>query len=258
MVLELRALYRSAARGQASAALFIAGGGLGNHRYQNRILRRHILGVGFAGLSAVFTATAAKRRLRRTGATNIGGHMPGAVDPELFHRVGGSLAPSARFCDSHTKKPLRGERRIWAYPEQYRPFCAPTFQLRYALEPYLYTEARRTYDTGRGVLPSALLRLTAGARAYDSKGEYLFCDQMLAAPITAPATKVSRLATEKLAAHRRVGSSGPTASTSSPGPAAIETQFPPSNRDAGLPAPPGRLCPCSRHALHGRKKPVDR
>lgn len=69
------------------------------------------------------------------------------MDPELYARwvQFGAFSPILR---THTTKSPDAERRIWAYPEPYSSILRSTFQLRYALEPYIYTEARRTYDTG--------------------------------------------------------------------------------------------------------------
>jgi alpha-glucosidase len=70
--------------------------------------------------------------------------------------------------------------------------------MRYALQPYIYTEARRTYDTGVAFFRPLYYDWPREDAAYTSKGEYLFGDQMLAAPVTAPADKVSGLASEKV------------------------------------------------------------
>ena len=126
--------------------LFHRWGGLGNHRYQ----------IGFSGdtisvwdslaFQPWFTATAANVGYAYW-SHDIGGHMPGAVDPELYTRwvQFGAFSPILR---THTTKNPDSERRIWAYPEPYSSMLRSAFQLRYALQPYIYTEARRTYDTG--------------------------------------------------------------------------------------------------------------
>jgi alpha-glucosidase len=174
--------------------LFHRWGGLGNHRYQ----------IGFSGdtisvwdslaFQPWFTATAANVGYAYW-SHDIGGHMPGAVEPELYTRwvQFGAFSPILR---THTTKNPESERRIWAYPEPYSSILRSTFQLRYALEPYLYTEARRTYDTGVAFFRPLYYDWPQEAAAYTSKGEYIFGDQMLAAPVTAPADKVTGLAAE--------------------------------------------------------------
>src|SRR5579859_1444823 len=126
--------------------LFHRWGGLGNHRYR----------IGFSGdtisvwdslaFQPWFTATAANVGYAYW-SHDIGGHMPGAVDPELYLRwiQFGVFSPILR---THTTKNPDSERRIWAYPEPFSSILRATFQLRYGLQPYIYTEARRTYDSG--------------------------------------------------------------------------------------------------------------
>jgi len=176
--------------------LFHRWGGLGNHRYQ----------IGFSGdtisvwdslaFQPWFTATAANVGYAYW-SHDIGGHLPGAVDPELYTRwvEFGAFSPILR---THTTKNPEAERRIWVYPEPYSSVLRSTFQLRYALQPYIYTEARRTYDTGVAFFRPLYYDWPEDDAAYTSKGEYLFGDQMLAAPVVAPADKVSGLATEKV------------------------------------------------------------
>ena len=165
--------------------LFHRWGGLGNHRYQ----------IGFSGdtvsvwdslaFQPWFTATAANVGYAYW-SHDIGGHMPGAVDPELFTRwvEFGAFSPILR---THTTKNPESERRIWAYPEPFSSILRATFQLRYAMQPYIYTEARRTYDTGIAFLRPLYYDWPEANEAYDNKNEYLFGDEMVVAPVITPA-----------------------------------------------------------------------
>jgi alpha-glucosidase (family GH31 glycosyl hydrolase) len=176
--------------------LFHRWGGLGNHRYQ----------IGFSGdtvsvwqslaFQPWFTATAANVGYAYW-SHDIGGHMPGAVDPELYTRwiQFGAFSPILR---THTTKNPDSERRIWAYPEPYSQIMRDTFHLRYALEPYIYTEGRRTYDTGLAFLRPLYYDWPEAPEAYTSKGEYRFGEQMLVAPVVAPVDKDSLLAKESI------------------------------------------------------------
>jgi alpha-glucosidase len=232
--------------------LFHRWGGLGNHRYQ----------IGFSGDSISvwdslafqpwFTATAANVGYAYW-SHDIGGHMPGAVDPELYTRwvQFGAFSPILR---THTTKNPESERRIWAYPEPYSSVLRSTFQLRYALEPYLYTEARRTYDTGVAFFRPLYYDWPQEAAAYDSKGEYLFGDQMLAAPITAPADKVSGLATEKVWLPTGEWIEWPTGKHFT-GPAAIERSFSIEQMPVYLRA--GAIVPMQPPMRFTGEKPVD-
>ena len=174
--------------------LFHRWGGLGNHRYQ----------IGFSGdtvsvwpslaFQPWFTATAANVGYAYW-SHDIGGHMPGAVDPELFTRwvQFGAFSPILR---THTTKNPDSERRIWAYPEPFSSILRDTFQLRYAMQPYIYTEARHTYDTGVAFLRPLYYDSPDQDQAYNAKGEYQFGDQVIVAPVVTPSDKATGLATE--------------------------------------------------------------
>ena len=176
--------------------LFHRWGGLGNHRYQ----------IGFSGdtisvwpslaFQPWFTATAANVGYAYW-SHDIGGHMPGAVDPELYTRwiQFGAFSPILR---THTTKNPESERRIWAYPEPYAGVMRDTFQLRYAMQPYLYTEARGTYDSGVAFLHPLYYDWPEADDAYSYKGEYVFGSQMMVAPVTQAADADTQLAKESL------------------------------------------------------------
>jgi alpha-glucosidase len=202
--------------------LFHRWGGLGNHRYQ----------IGFSGdtvsvwdslaFQPWFTATAANVGYAYW-SHDIGGHMPGAVEPELLTRwvQFGVFSPILR---THTTKNPESERRIWAYPEPYSSILRSTIQLRYAMQPYIYTEARRTYDTGIAFLRPLYYDWPDASEAYDYKDEYLFGDQMLAAPVVTAAEKESGLATEKVWLPKGEWIEWPTGKHLR-GPAAVDRSF---------------------------------
>jgi alpha-glucosidase (family GH31 glycosyl hydrolase) len=171
--------------------LFHRWGGLGNHRYE----------IGFSGdtisvwdslaFQPYFTATAANVGYAYW-SHDIGGHMPGTIEPELYLRwiQFGVFSPILR---THTTKNPDAERRIWAYPEPYSDLMRSAFLLRYALQPYIYTEARRTYDTGVAFLHPLYYDSPEAPEAYDAKDEYMFGDSILVAPISQPTGKDSQL-----------------------------------------------------------------
>src|SRR6267154_491569 len=174
--------------------LFHRWGGLGNHRYQ----------IGFSGdtistwdslsFQPWFTATAANVGYAYW-SHDIGGHMPGVIEPELFTRwiQFGTFSPILR---THTTKNVNSERRIWAYPEPYSDIMRASFQLRYAMQPYIYTEARRTFDTGVAFLRPLYYDFPEAPEAYAAKNEYLFGENMLVAPVVNPVDAGTGLATE--------------------------------------------------------------
>jgi alpha-glucosidase len=232
--------------------LFHRWGGLGNHRYQ----------IGFSGdtisvweslaFQPWFTATAANVGYAYW-SHDIGGHNPGAVDPELYTRwvQFGAFSPILR---THTTKNPDSERRIWAYPEPYSAVLRSAFQMRYAMQPYLYTEARRTYDTGVAFFRPLYYDWPEEDAAYTSKGEYLFGDQMIAAPVTAAAEKPSGLTTESVWLPKGEWIEWPTGKHFS-GPTTAERSFTISEIPIYVKA--GAIVPMQPPMLHTGEKPVD-
>ena len=167
-------------------------GGLGNHRYE----------IGFSGdtistwdslaFQPYFTATAANVGYGYW-SHDIGGHMPGKVDPEMFTRwvQFGAFSPILR---THATKNPEAERRIWAYPPKYYDAMRQAVLQRYALIPYIYTAAREAYDTGVSVLRPMYYDSPEAPEAYLYSGQYRFGDAMLVAPIASPLDPMHHLA----------------------------------------------------------------
>jgi len=232
--------------------LFHRWGGLGNHRYQ----------IGFSGdtisvweslaFQPWFTATAANVGYAYW-SHDIGGHMPGAVEPDLYTRwvQFGAFSPILR---THTGNNPDTERRIWAYPEPYASIMRAAFQMRYALQPYIYTEARRTYDTGVAFMRPLYYDWPADDAAYTSKGEYLFGDQMIVAPITAPADKATGLATETVWLPTGEWIEWPTGKHIN-GPAQVERSFTIAQTPIYVKA--GAIVPMQPPMQYTGEKPVD-
>jgi alpha-glucosidase (family GH31 glycosyl hydrolase) len=234
------------------ALLFHRWGGLGNHRYE----------IGFSGdtisvweslaFQPYFTATAANVGYAYW-SHDIGGHMPGAIDPELYLRwiQWGIFSPILR---THTTKNPDAERRIWAYPEPYADLMRQCFARRYALEPYIYTEARKTYDTGVAFLHPLYYDWPEAPQAYAAKNEYMFGDSILVDPVTQPVAKDSQLA--KLEVWLPEGSwtewdSGATFA----GPTTIERTF--SIGQVPLYVRSGSIIPMQKAMSYTGEKPVD-
>lgn len=176
--------------------LFHRWGGLGNHRYQ----------IGFSGdtksdwdslaFQPWFTATAANVGYDYW-SHDIGGNWPGTIEPELYTRwvQFGAFSPILR---THTAKNTDAERRLWAFPDPYSDIMRNTFHLRYALLPYIYSEARRTYDTGVGFMRPLYYDWPESDGAYTAKSEYLFGDNMIVAPVTMPVDTATGLANKPI------------------------------------------------------------
>ncbi len=232
--------------------LFHRWGGLGNHRYE----------IGFSGdtisvwpslaFQPWFTATAANVGYAYW-SHDIGGHIPGAVSPELFLRwiQFGTFSPILR---THTTKNPDAERRIWAYPEPYSNFMRDAFHLRYALIPYLYTEARRTYDTGVAFLRPLYYNWPNAAQAYTSKGEYSFGEEMLVDPVVTPVDETSQLASETVWLPKGKWIEWETGRHFT-GPITVDRRF--SISQIPVYVPEGAIVPMAPPMLHTEEKPVN-
>ena len=168
--------------------LFHRWGGLGNHRYQ----------IGFSGdtisvwdslaFQPWFTATAANVGYAYW-SHDIGGHMPGAVDPELYTRwiQFGAFSPVLR---THTTKNPDAERRIWAYPEPYSEIMRDAFHLRYACSP---TSTPKRDAPMTQASPFCGRSITTGQKSSKlyAKNEYMFGEKMFVAPVTQPVNSAS-------------------------------------------------------------------
>jgi alpha-glucosidase len=186
--------------------LFHRWGGLGNHRYEIGFSGDTIMAWDSLAFQPYFTATAANVGYGYW-SHDIGGHMRANLGakppsgqaqdpdyPELYTRwvQWGAFSPILR---THTTKDPDSERRIWAYPVQFAEAMRDAFVLRYSLIPYIYTAARLTYDTGISIVHPLYYDYPEAKEAYDVKDEYLFGNDMVVAPITAPANRDTRLAT---------------------------------------------------------------
>jgi len=161
-------------------------GGLGNQRYQ----------IGFSGDCIIdwksltyqpeFTATAANVGYGYW-SHDIGGHMnpvskANKQDPELFTRwvQWGAFSPIFR---THATKDPEIERRIWKYPDENFKAMRKAIQMRYALLPYIYNNARKAYDEGIVLVRPMYYERPNEQQAYNLPNQYYFGDNMIVAPI---------------------------------------------------------------------------
>lgn len=168
-------------QGNGRPFIFHRWGGLGNHRYP----------IGFSGdtytsfpslaFQPYFTATASNVGYGYW-SHDIGGHnQDGDNNPELYLRwiQYGVFSPILR---THATSASHIERRIWMYPNF--PQMRDAVQLRYKLIPYIYTYARYSYDTGIGLCRPMYYDYPELDEAYIYEGQYMFGNDILAAPIT--------------------------------------------------------------------------
>lgn len=175
--------------------LFHRWGGLGNHRYQ----------TGFSGDTRSTWASLAYQPYFTATASNvgygywshdIGGHNADNPDPELYLRwlQYGVFSPIFR---THSAKSAFNERRIWKFPDHYK-MMLKAFQLRYSLNPYIYTASREAYDSGVSICRPMYYDYPEAGEAYATKDQYMFGNDMIIAPITAKSDSVTHLAAKKV------------------------------------------------------------
>lgn len=160
-------------------------GGLGNHRYQ----------IGFSGDAVVswksldyqpyFNATASNV-LYGYWSHDLGGHIGNHIDPEMYVRwmQFGALSPIMR---THSQKNANMNKEPWGFDAEYCGILRETIRQRYKMAPYIYTMARKAYDEGLSLCRPMYYDYPEHKEAYDFRKEYMFGDNMLIAPVTAPA-----------------------------------------------------------------------
>lgn len=91
----------------------------------------------------------------------------------------GAFQPILRLHSNH------GARLPWEYPKLYDRAAADALRLRESLLPYLYTVARRAYDTGLPMVRALYLQWPTLRAAYHHAQEYTLGRDVLVRPVTA-------------------------------------------------------------------------
>lgn len=163
-------------------------GGLGNHRYQ----------IGFSGDSYSTWASLEFQPYFNSTASNVlygywshdlGGHMlvndSAKLDQELFARWMqlGTFLPIMR---THSTKSAAMAKEPWNQGPEFMPVVSKAIRQRYELVPYIYSNARKAYETGVSLCRPLYYDYPESDEAYSYRNEYLFGDDLLIAPITSP------------------------------------------------------------------------
>jgi len=167
-------------------------GGLGNHRYQIGFSGDMIISWKSLAFQTYFTTTASNV-LYGYWSHDLGGHMFGNVtedqkkiDPEMYIRwmQYGVFSPVFR---THSSKDPRLNKEAWNFTGDYFDALQNAIHQRYELAPYIYTMARKAYDTGISICRPMYYDYPDSEEAYRYKTEYMFGDNMLIMPVTDPA-----------------------------------------------------------------------
>ncbi|HEY3757225.1 MAG TPA: TIM-barrel domain-containing protein [Opitutaceae bacterium] len=79
-----------------------------------------------------------------------------------------------------------GSRRyneVWSYGRQAEPILEKYLRLRYQLMPYIYSQARRSFETGAPFMRALFMDFPNDPRVADIRDEYLFGPAFLVAPV---------------------------------------------------------------------------
>ena len=176
-------------------------GGLGNHRYEVGFSGDMIISWKSLAFQPYFTSTASNV-LYGYWSHDLGGHMFGnipddqkKIDPEMYTRwmQYGVFSPMFR---THSSKDPRLMKEIWNFTGDYFDALQGAIRLRYDLAPYIYTMARKAYDTGISLCRPMYYEYPESEEAYSCKTEYMFGDDLLVVPVTSPS--VDNLSTVKV------------------------------------------------------------
>ena len=158
--------------------------GIGSHRYP----------LGFSGDTHMTWDTLRFLPEFTANATNagytwwshdIGGHMLGYKNDELYARFiqFGVFSPINRIHSSNNPMLVKDPAY---YPGGVGLIAREFLQLRHAMLPFLYTASRRTAREGLALIEPMYYGWPEEKEAYCCPGQYLFGQQMIAAPITEP------------------------------------------------------------------------
>lgn len=171
-------------------------GGLGSQRYP----------VGFSGdaiasweslaFQPYFTATAANVNYS-WWSHDIGGHMKGIRDPELYTRwvQFGVFSPIFRL---HSGKEASQERRPWGYDQEVEQITRQYMRLRHRLIPYLYSMVYRAHQQDLPLVLPMYYEWPHEEKTYQYPEQYLFGSELLVAPYLSPRDARSRLSEKEV------------------------------------------------------------
>lgn len=164
-------------------------GGLGNHRYQIGFSGDAIISWNSLDYQPYFT-NCASNVLYSYWSHDIGGHFHensahSGIDPEMYTRwmQYGALSPIFR---THSTKDASLNKEVWNYKGEVYDALTNAIRFRYQLSPYIYTMARKTYDSSIALCRPLYYDYTSQQEAYTYNKQYMFGDDLLVAPIGAP------------------------------------------------------------------------
>ena len=170
--------------------------GLGGHRYPIGFSGDAVISWASLAFQPYFTATASNVAYT-WWSHDIGGHMHGVRDPELYARwvQYGVFSPILRL---HSTSNRFLERRPWGYDAEIERVSSAALRLRAALVPYLYSMAWRTHCEARPLVQPMYYLYPEDEEAYHCPNQYAFGSELLAAPFVTRRDPNTRLASQTI------------------------------------------------------------
>jgi len=171
--------------------VFSRWGGLSNHRYPIGFSGDTIISWESLAFQPYFTATAANVQFG-WWSHDIGGHMWGFEDPELYTRwvQFGVFSPILRL---HSTNNPYHDRRPWVHGEDVLRITRDAMQLRHALIPYLYSMAWRNHTESIPLIVPMYHVYPESPQAYCCPNQYCFGSELVVAPYVQKANPETRL-----------------------------------------------------------------
>ena len=164
--------------------IFSRWGGYGNHRYP----------IGFSGDTYVTWNSLAFQPYFTSTSSNVayswwshdlGGHMSGYDDPELYIRwiQFGLFSPVFRL---HSTKNPYIEKLPWKFDAHIYQLAKSVMQFRHALIPYIYSMAWKNYKQSKSLIRPLYYLNPKNDEAYNFPNEYYYGSELLCAPVVDP------------------------------------------------------------------------
>lgn len=81
----------------------------------------------------------------------------------------------------------------WLFGDRAEKIARKSIGLKYQLRPYIYTYARKAYDTGMPLMRALVLEFPGDEKTYEADEEFMFGEQFLVAPVVKEGARTKKL-----------------------------------------------------------------
>lgn len=184
--------YHDSCRNNQRGLILSRYAGPGSHRYPLGFSGDSIISWKSLDFQPFFTATASNIGYSHW-SHDIGGHMNGIKDDELFTRWVqlGVFSPILRL---HSTNNEFNSKEPWNYSREACDIVKQYLRLRHQFIPYLYTYNVKAHLTNLPLVRPMYYYSPHLQEAYEVRNEYYFGDDMIVCPMTSKVDEESRLA----------------------------------------------------------------